>query len=110
MPSTELATITPAEPSPLIAAMIAHSDFHDAWGVGMAWGFAVADRLHHVHAAPVPAGLGYRPAAILSHAWAPESPEDEVLAELDPTVADLTSAAEVLDAWLDHLRDAGLDY
>jgi len=105
-PTTVLA---PAEPSPLVAAMIAHSDFHDAWGVGMAWGFALAERLHWIHNAPVPEGLGYRPSPLQSN-WSPETGEDDLLCELDPTVAELTAAAEVIDIWLDHLRDAGLDY
>jgi len=100
--------IRPAAPAinPLVSTIMTHMDFTDAWASAMGWAGAVADRLHFIHEAPVPAGLGYVPAAVSN--WSPESGEDDLLCELDPTVWALTDAARTLDAYLDILRDQGL--
>jgi hypothetical protein len=102
--------LTPAVPAvnPLVTTVMQHMDFTDAWASAMGWAGAICDRLHFIHEAEVPAGLGYVPPAVSN--WSPESAEDDILSELNPTRWELSNAARLLDGYLDLLRAQGLDH
>lgn len=80
------------------------SDWYDAWGVAMGWAFAINDRIHD---------LGGQ----TNHTWRPamsgpdeEAYEYQTLVELDIPVHQLENAERALNALLDKMVAAGMDY
>jgi hypothetical protein len=99
----------PITENPIIALVTEDDVEHDPWGVGMHWGFALAEVLHFRAGEPVPDGLGYQPAPGATDIE-PDDYPSQTIAEMGFDAGTMTEAAEMLDAFLDDCKRLGKDY